>query len=124
MKTIPRLVFSSVIVFLLVGCAAQKTSLYAWQRYQGNLDAYFRGDKIGLAEQAQNMESDLTKIKKSDGAAPPGYFAHLGLIYGQQGYMEKFAENLNIEKTNFPEATPFIDFLLRNFKKGDKRETN
>ncbi|MCX8517301.1 MAG: DUF4810 domain-containing protein [Rhodoferax sp.] len=124
MNILARLTLFSTIVFILAGCATKKTTLYEWKSYQNNLDAYFRADKVGLPEQTASLESDLTEIKKSDSSAPPGYVAHLGLVYGQQGYVDKFVENLSIEKTNFPESTPFIDFLLRNFKKGDKRETN
>lgn len=125
MKTIAKLAFSSAIIFLLVGCATPRKTLYEWHGYQNNLDAYFRGGQISLAEQADNMESDLRKIKTSDPPAPPpGYLAHLGLLYAQQGYVDKFVENMSIEKHNFPESTPFIDFLMRNFKQGGKRETN
>jgi len=112
-----KLTIAVGVLLVLGGCATKPVALYQWQGYQGNLDAYFRGDKVGLEAQAQIMEADLQKIKVKGGTVPPGYAAHLGLIYGQQGYMDKFVEYLNEEKTRFPESATFIAFLMRNFKK-------
>ncbi len=117
MKTLLFLVAAVGTLLMLSGCATKPIPLYQWQGYQGNLDSYFRGDKIGLEAQAQVMEADLMKIKATGGAVPPGYTAHLGLIYGQQGYMDKFAEYLDEEKTRFPESATFVGFLMRKFKK-------
>jgi hypothetical protein len=102
---------------LLGGCATQQQSLYQWQGYQGNVDAYFRTDKLSTDAQTQRMEEDLQKIKASGGAVPPGYYAHLGLLYGQQGKLDQFAAQVQAEKKQFPESETFMDFLLRNFKK-------
>ncbi len=102
---------------VLAGCASKPTSLYQWQGYQGNVDAYFRGDKLSPDAQAQLMETDLQKIKASGGAVPPGYYAHLGLLYGQQGKLDQFAQYMQAEKKQYPESETFMDFLLRNFKK-------
>ena len=117
MNIIVRLGIISAVVFLFAGCAAKPVQLYQWEGYQSNLDSYFRADKLGLGEQTQIMEADLKKIKSSGATAPPGYEAHLGLLYGQQGYMDKFATFLLEEKRTFPESSVFIDFLMRNFKK-------
>jgi hypothetical protein len=106
-----------VLSAVLAGCAAKPTSLYQWERYQANVDAHFRGDKIGPDAQAQLMEADLQKIKVAGGVVPPGFQAHLGLLYGQQGRLDQFAEQVQAEKKQFPESETFMDFLLRNFKK-------
>jgi hypothetical protein len=102
---------------LMGGCATKPSSLYEWQGYQQNVDAYFRGDKLSPDAQAQLMETDLQKIRANGGAVPPGYRAHLGLLYGQQGRLDQFAENIQAEKKQYPESETFMDFLLRNFKK-------
>lgn len=102
---------------LMGGCAHKQTTLYDWQGYQSNVDTYFRADKLGPDAQAQLMESDLQKIRAGGKAVPPGYYAHLGLLYGQQGRMDQFADNLQAEKKQYPESETFMDFLLRNFKK-------
>lgn len=102
----------------LGGCATTKqTSLYQWQGYQNNVDAYFRPDKLSPSAQTQLMEEDLQKIRASGGAVPPGYYAHLGLLYGQQGKLDEFSQQMQTEKKLYPESETFMDFLLRNFKK-------
>ena len=106
-----------LISAILGGCATRPPALYQWQGYQANVDAYLRADKNSLAEQTQLMEEDLKKISASGGAVPPGYYAHLGLLYGQQGKLDQFAQQMQAEKKQYPESGTFMDFLLRNFKK-------
>ena len=101
----------------LGGCANKPATLYQWQGYQNNVDAYFRADKLNPDAQTQLMEEDLRKIRAGGGAVPPGYNAHLGLLYGQQGKLDQFALQMEAEKKQYPESETFMDFLLRNFKK-------
>ncbi len=119
-----RLSMSAVALIALAalcalgGCAKPKApDLYGWNGYEKNLDTYFRGDRESLDAQAQMMEADLEKIRSAGKATPPGYRAHLGLLYGKQGDMARFQEHLEAEKQVFPESETFIDFLLRKFKK-------
>lgn len=62
------------------------------------------------------MEDDLQKIRAAGQATPPGFMAHLGLLYGKQGDLVRFQQHLEIEKQQFPESETFVDFLLRKFK--------
>ena len=62
-------------------------------------------------------EDDLQKIQASGAKPPPGYHAHLGLLYGQQGKLDQFVQHIEIEKKQFPESETYMNFLLRNFKK-------
>lgn len=107
-----------VVCGALSGCATPPPpSLYQWQNYQSNIDAYFRQDKLSPEAQTQLVEEDLKKIKTTGGKIPPGYHAHLGLLYAQQGKLDQFAEQIQQEKTLYPESAVFMDFLVRNFKK-------
>lgn len=104
---------------VLTGCATGPKGpppLYGWSGYESNLDTYFRQDKAGLDEQIQSMETNKQKIQSANQALPPGYQAHLGLLYGKQGNLARFQQDLTAEKQQFPEAESFIDFLLRSFK--------
>ncbi|MFM6990819.1 MAG: DUF4810 domain-containing protein [Rhodoferax sp.] len=105
------------VVSTLAACAVKPPPLYGWQGYQANLDAYFRANTLSPDAQAQAMEQDLQIIKASGQAVPPGYHAHLGLLYGQQGDLDKFAQQVEQEKNKFPESRGFMDFLTRQFKK-------
>lgn len=108
---------------MLGGCAARQPSLYQWQNYQGQVDAYFRVDKLSPDVQLRMMEDDLRKIQASGAKPPPGYHAHLGLLYGQQGKLDQFVQHIETEKQQFPESATFMDFLLRNFKKPAAKNT-
>lgn len=112
-----RLTVLLALAFTLVACATKPPQLYSWQGYQANLDAYFRSSSVSPDGQAQLMEQDLQKIRASGLAVPPGYHAHLGLLYGEQGDLDKFAQQVALEKSKFPESQTFMDFLTRNFKK-------
>ena len=101
----------------LGGCATRPAPLYQWQGYQNHVDAYLRGDKLGPQAQMQLMEQDLREIQTKGGKVPPGFNAHLGLLYGQQGNLDQFAQQMQAEKALYPESATFMDFLLRNFKK-------
>jgi hypothetical protein len=101
----------------LTGCATKPATLYQWQGYQANVDQYFRADNQSLDAQVLSMETDLQKIRASGGAVPPGYHAHLGLLYGKQGKADQFMAQMQTEKKLFPESETYVDFLLRNFKK-------
>ncbi len=110
-----------VAVAILGGCATKPNALYQWESYQSNVDAHFRTDKLSPEAQTQLMEADLQKIRASGKPVPPGYQAHLGLLYGQQGNLDKFAQQMQAEKQQFPESETFMEFLLRNFKKSEAK---
>lgn len=112
-----QILLATGVLLALTGCATQPKPLYQWQGYQKNVDAYLRGDSLSPDAQTQLMEEDLKKIQAAGGNVPPGYHAHLGLLYLQQGKADQFAQQLDAEKTKFPESQTFVDFLLRNFKK-------
>lgn len=103
---------------LLTGCAnTREPSLYGWRSYEKNLDAYFRADRSRPDEQLQRMEEDRQVIVAEGKALPPGYQAHLGLLYGRKGDLQSLERYFELEKQQFPEAAGFMDFLLRNFRK-------
>jgi hypothetical protein len=111
-----------LVSVFFVGCATKPTTLYQWEGYQNNIDAHFRTNKLSPDAQTQLMEADLQKILASGKAVPPGYQAHLGLLYGQQGNLDKFALQMQAERKQFPESETFMDFLLRNFKKNEVKQ--
>jgi hypothetical protein len=106
-----------VLALSLGGCANKAAPpLYGWHGFEQNLDTYFRQDRESPDTQAKRMEDDLQKIRAAGQATPPGYMAHLGLLYGKQGDLTRFQQHLEAEKQQFPESQNFVDFLLRKFK--------
>lgn len=102
---------------LLAGCSSPKT-LYQWEGYEPQVYEYFKGEEPKEA-QAEALERDLQKIRSTGKAVPPGYHAHLGLLYLSMGKDDQMVQQFNTEKTLFPESGTYMDFLLKNAKSGD-----
>lgn len=103
---------------LLAGCANQAT-LYQWEGYQPQVYQYFKGEP--REAQVQVLEGDLEKIKAAGKLPPPGYHAHLGLLYADLGKDDEMVREFQTEKRLFPESGTYVDFLLRNVKRTDKK---
>ncbi|MDC6294674.1 DUF4810 domain-containing protein [Ralstonia pseudosolanacearum] len=101
---------------LLAGCAAGPKSLYQWEGYQPQVYEYFTGES--KEAQVAELERGLEKIKSANGAVPPGYHAQLGLLYSNLGKDDQMVQEFQTEKALFPESGAYIDFLMKNVKKG------
>ena len=113
------LMTSTVLVSgLLAGCNSGPKTLYQWESYQPEVYEYFKGEEPKEA-QAEALERDLQKIRSTGNTPPPGYHAHLGLLYLSMGKDDQMVQQFRTEKTLFPESTPYMDFLLKNAKAGD-----
>ncbi|CAB3868987.1 hypothetical protein LMG26684_02974 [Achromobacter mucicolens] len=60
------------------------------------------------------MEKNIETARAANAELPPGFRAHLGMLYLKMGDGDKGVEQMQGEKAAFPEAAPFMDFLLRN----------
>lgn len=104
---------------LLTGCATTK-SLYGWNDYQPEVYKYLQGNNV--EEQIITLEKNLEQFKARGESAPPGFHAHLGMLYAQVGKMDQAAQEFNIEKRLFPESAPYMNFLLN--KKDSPKTTS
>lgn len=102
---------------LLSGCASGPQRLYQWESYQPQVYEYFKAQGSGPEEQITVLERDIQKIRSQGRTPPPGYHAHLGLLYSKVGKMDQVAQQLETEKTLFPESAPYMDFFLVKFKR-------
>lgn len=110
-------------VVLLTGCATQQQPLYYWGDYQPQVYAHFTKDK-GPEEQIANLEAGLEKARASGKPPPPGYNAHLGILYAQGERQDQMIKYFEAEKTLYPESSAYIDFLLRKFKQPNQGAQN
>jgi hypothetical protein len=97
----------------LTGCAQAPGTLYQWGGYQEQLYEHFKGDRQSPAEQVQRLEAQAQKARAGGTALPPGFRAHLGLMYLRLGREDEARQQLEAEKASFPEATQYMDFLLK-----------
>ncbi len=98
------------------GCATKPQPLYSWNEYQPQVYEYLKNDGSNAPEdQLLKLEEAQEKVRASGRALPPGFRAHMALLYSKTGNQEKTIEQLTAEKQNFPESIAFMDLLLNTF---------
>ena len=112
-----------VLCVLLQACASAPSTLYDWKDYPDRTHDYLRShgyasDSGNANDALKAMQHELTDFQDGRLRAPPGYYAHLGLLYARQGDLAHYTQALESEKTLFPESAPFIDYLLNNTSPG------
>ncbi len=107
-----RLVISTLCAALLTACAAPREPLYYWGNFPAQQYAYLQGGQ-GPEEGIQALEKTREEAKAQGKPLPPGFQAHLGLLYGQTGRTDLFEQYLAAEKQQYPESAAYIDFLLQ-----------
>ena len=116
MKRFPKVTRQCALTLLatafLTGCAARQQPLYYWGDYQPQVYGHFKAEK-GPDEQILALEKVREQAKAQARPLPPGFQAHLAMLYGQTGRSERLVENLEAEKAQFPESSTFVDFLLK-----------
>ena len=113
-----RLVLTLGLTGLLAACVQQPKSLYSWQAYQPNVYAYLKDDGADYVKQIDAFEKNIETARASSQTLPPGFRAHLGLLYLKTGDADKGVAQLEAEQIAFPESAPFMAFLMRNAKPG------
>ena len=109
-----RLVAAIALGSVLAGCAQQaSTRLYHWEGFQGQLYEYFKADTSSPEDQLRILDAQAQKARASGAALPPGFRAHLAMIYLRLGRDGEAKQELEAEKTNFPESSQYMDFLLK-----------
>lgn len=101
---------------LLAGCQTAPKTLYQWESYQPQVYQHFKGDSP--EQQIAALEKDLQAIHAKGGAVPPGFHAHLGMLYSMSGKADLVVAHFETEKKLFPESSAYMDFLLGKMKKG------
>jgi hypothetical protein len=106
----PALVAAAGIV--LSGCQTQPKSLYHWGNYQPAVYSHFKGESV----EAQRMQLEQTaqQAQSLGERLPPGFNAHLGLLYLNTGQLDRARGAFEAEATLFPESRPYMSFLLNN----------
>ena len=107
---------AGLLALLLSGCVSRPQPLYYWGSFQDHQYAYFKGDK-GPEDSIQELEKVREQAKSQGRNVPPGFQAHLGMLYGVTGRTDLFEQNLQAERQQFPESSAYVDFLLKNNQK-------
>jgi hypothetical protein len=99
---------------VLAGCAEPPKRLYHWEDFQRQLYEHFKADSSGPEEQLRVLNAQAEKARASGAALPPGFRAHLAMLYLRLGREGEAKEALQAEKASFPESSPYMDFLLKH----------
>ena len=100
---------------LLAACAQAPKTLYQWEAYQPQVYEHFKGQSP--QQQITELEKGLERIAAKGNVPPPGYRAHLGMLYAETGRDDLALQQLQAEKAAFPESAVYIDFLLKKYQK-------
>jgi hypothetical protein len=104
------------VAILATGCAANRPApLYQWDGYQPQVYEYFKG-QTSPQEQIDALEKSLQTIRAKGNTPPPGFHAHLGMLYASTGKDQQARDEFLAEQQSFPESSTYMDFLLKKFK--------
>ncbi|QPH95803.1 DUF4810 domain-containing protein [Campylobacter concisus] len=110
----------ALFAILLAGCgnAGGPRSLYYWNgTYSSSLYGYLNEDG-DATEQISRLENLVQTSTQRGYKVAPGLYAHLGLLYLNNGNLGAANANFDKEVENFPESREFINFI-----KGSKNLT-
>ena len=108
-----RLVAAIAMGSVLIGCAKAPKQLYYWEGFQGQLYQHFKGESSSPEDQLRILDAQAQKARASGSVLPPGFRAHLAMIYLRLGRDREAQQELEAEKANFPESEQYMDFLLK-----------
>jgi hypothetical protein len=111
-----KLAAAVLMAGFLAGCAQPAQRLYYWDGFQDQLYEYFKADKSGPDEQLRALDAQAERARGSGAVLPPGFRAHLAMIYLRLGRDGEAMQALEAEKANFPESAQYMDFLLKHMK--------
>jgi len=115
MKSAPSLKLVAAIAMggVFAGCAPAPKRLYHWEAFQDQLYEYFKADTSSPEEQLRILGAQVEKARARGAALPPGFRAHLAMLYLRLGRDGEAKQELEAEKVNFPESAQYMDFLLK-----------
>lgn len=108
-----QLCIAALAIALVQGCSSNRPQpLYQWESYQPQVYSYLKGEG-SFEEQIAALEKGLQVIRSRGNTPPPGYHAHLGLLYAQIGQGDQVVQQFRSEEVLFPESGPYMAFLLK-----------
>src|SRR5438045_9041763 len=94
--------------------ACVRPALYSWGRYEDMIyQMYLKPGEADPVTQAAKLAEDIEKAGAEGKPVPPGVHAHLAYLHYQQANLGSARQQIQIEKTLFPESATFIDGVLQ-----------
>ena len=110
----------ALFAILLAGCgnAGGPRSLYYWNGTYSKALYTYLNEEGDATEQISRLENLVQNSTQRGYKVAPGLYAHLGLLYLNNGNLGAANANFDKEVQNFPESKEFINFI-----KGSKNLT-
>jgi hypothetical protein len=106
----------AAVLAALLGCAHGPRQMYQWGAFPHQQYDALRGDGQSPADQILALEAQSEKTTAAHAALPPGFRAHLGMLYLDAGDPDKARALWLAEEAAFPESSPYIDQLLKRLE--------
>ena len=98
---------------VLVGCATRPQPLYQWGNFTGFTYDLLRAEGKSPAEQIDLMVAHIQAVEQAGKKVPPGFHAHLALLYLKAGKNDAAKVHFEAERREFPESAHYIDSLMK-----------
>ncbi|MDR2964951.1 MAG: DUF4810 domain-containing protein [Treponema sp.] len=106
------------LTFLLIlgfsGCVT--SGIYHWGDSESITRMYLKGGE-DINVQIQQLESIKQEIEASGKSFPPGFNAHLGMLYAEVGNRQTAIRYFEAEKALFPESAHYMDFTISRIRR-------
>lgn len=121
LPSVRRLALATVLASL-VGCAHQVPPLYMWETFPRQQYDILLREGASPDDQIRALEAHAAKARGANALLPPGFRAHLGMMYLSTGNVDQARQMWLAEKAAFPESAPYIDRLLERLAVPAKAE--
>ena len=111
-RAVNRFGLSAGLLILFAGCASPQ-SIYYWGHYEDLVyTSYAEPGKADPALQIEQLEADYEVARARNLPVPPGFHAHLGVLYLRLGKLDRARRRLQAEQGQFPESAVSMQRLL------------
>ena len=121
-----KLTCLALFALLLAGCNQPDTprSLYYWDGTYNNALYTYLNESGDTNEQISHLENLIQTSTQKGYKIAPGLYAHLGLLYLNNGNLGVANANFDKEVQNFPESREYINCIKgsRNLVQAPKTE--
>lgn len=100
----------------LLGCVQAPKQLYMWEAFPRQQYEVLLGEGVSPESQIQALEAHAEKARAANGALPPGFRAHLGMLHLATGNAATARQMWQAEKLAFPESGAYMDTLLKRLE--------
>lgn len=115
-NTVKTALVAAGIGLIAVGCAPQQH--YYWGHYEDSVYvSTVDAGSLTPNKQIDILRGDAQKAAAKNQPLPPGFHAHLGMLYFQVGDMQNARVEFEAEKAQFPESGVLMDRMLGNLAK-------